>query len=176
MKKAFIWDLDGTLLDSYDIIVSSLQETYKEFGIDTNKDDILEHSIKYSVSSYIQSMEQKTGIPFEKAKERYSEISGKKKLNIQLIPHAEEILECLSQKGSQNFVFTNRGKTTEDVLKNLGIFEFFAEIITSQDGFPRKPAPDAINYLMDKYHLDPSFTYYVGGTELLIWSVQKMLA
>jgi len=57
MKKAYIWDFDGTLLDSYDIIVSSLHETYQKFGIDTNKDDILKHAIRYSVSSFIHSKE-----------------------------------------------------------------------------------------------------------------------
>ena len=27
-KRAFIWDLDGTLLDSYDAILAGLEETY----------------------------------------------------------------------------------------------------------------------------------------------------
>lgn len=55
--KAFIWDLDGTLLDSYEIIVSSLYENYKEYGIELNKEDIHKHVIRYSVSSFIQKME-----------------------------------------------------------------------------------------------------------------------
>lgn len=166
MNKAFIWDLDGTLLDSYDIIVSSLYETYKEQGIDTNKDDILKHAVKYSVSSFIQSMEEKTGLEFDKMKKRYSEISGEKKLHIKLIPNAKEILEHLSQQGVQNFVFTHRGKTTQAVLKNLGISDFFREVITSQEDFPRKPAADAINYLIEKYNLDPASTFYVGDRSL----------
>ncbi len=28
MTRAFIWDLDGTLLDSYDAILAGIEETY----------------------------------------------------------------------------------------------------------------------------------------------------
>ena len=35
---AFIWDLDGTLFDSYPIIVSAVQQTLGECGIHMEKD------------------------------------------------------------------------------------------------------------------------------------------
>ena len=43
---------------------------------------------------------------------------------------------------------------------------YFLEILTSQSGFPRKPDPQALRYLMDKYELDPAATYYVGDRSL----------
>ena len=52
--------------------------------------------------------------------------------------------------------------STDEVLRRLGLYGFFDEIITGQSGFPRKPAPDALLYLIGKYALDPSETYYVG--------------
>ncbi|MCK6279534.1 HAD family hydrolase, partial [Streptococcus agalactiae] len=34
MKKlTFIWDLDGTLIDSYVPIMEALEETYRHFGL-----------------------------------------------------------------------------------------------------------------------------------------------
>ena len=33
MTKAFIWDLDGTLLDSDDAILAGLEETYLYYGL-----------------------------------------------------------------------------------------------------------------------------------------------
>ena len=38
---AFVWDLDGTLLDSYEVIVSSLYRTYRELGVELKKEEIL---------------------------------------------------------------------------------------------------------------------------------------
>ena len=55
MEITFIWDLDGTLLDSYGIIVDSLHQIYYEKGIDLDKKEILVEVINESVSSSVQS-------------------------------------------------------------------------------------------------------------------------
>lgn len=78
------------------------------------------------------------------------------------MPRAREALEALAGQGARHFVYTHRGTTTAAVLQNLGLDGLFTEIVTSQNGFPRKPAPDAILYLMGKYGLDPAATFYVG--------------
>ena len=162
MSKIFIWDLDGTLLDSYKTIVDGLYDTYKEYGIELNKDEIHKHVITYSVSSYINKMTDVTGISFDEMKARYSEIGEEKKKDIQLIPNAKETLDALAARGVKHYVFTHRGKSTESVLKQLSIYDCFDEIVTSQNGFARKPEPDGINYLVDKYNLDHKQVYYVG--------------
>lgn len=162
MYKTFIWDLDGTLLDSYKTIVDGLYDTYKEYGIELNKEEIHEHVITYSVSSFINKMTGVTGISFEEMKKRYSEIGEEKKKEIRLIPGAKETLKALSDRGDKHYVFTHRGKSTESVLKQLDIYDVFDEIVTSQSGFARKPEPDGINYFVDKYGLDRKQVYYVG--------------
>ena len=162
MKAAVIWDLDGTLLDSYGIIVDALYQIYDEKGVTVDKKEILEIVINESVSSFIMKMEKKFGIPFDDLKDRYSIISGKEKLNIKAMTHAHEILEYLQSKGVDNYVFTHRGTTTESVLKNIGLFSYFKDIVTSLDKFARKPSPDGLNYIIEKHHLDRDNTYYVG--------------
>lgn len=163
MKKlAFIWDLDGTLLDSYGIIVDSLHQIYKEKGADIDKQEILRDVINESVSSFIKKMEQRFGIPFDDLKDRYSIISGAEKLNIKAMKHTHEILSFIKDNKIPNFVFTHRGATTETVLKNIGIYSYFDEIVTSLNAFKRKPDPEGINYLVNKYNLDKENTYYVG--------------
>ena len=44
--------------------------------------------------------------------------------------------------------------------------QYFTEVVTSANGFARKPEPEAINYLLDKYDLDKTSTYYVGDRRL----------
>ena len=162
MEAAVIWDLDGTLLDSYGVIVDSLYQIYQEKGVMIDKSEILYDVINESVSAFIKKMELRFGIPFDSLKDRYSIISGKEKLNIKAMEHAKEILEYLHSKNIRNFVFTHRGVTTETVLNNIGITSYFDEIVNSLNGFERKPSPDGLNYLLDKYHLDKENTYYVG--------------
>ena len=163
---AFIWDLDGTLIDSYEIIVDSLYQIYKEKGFDIDKKEILHDVINESVSFFIMKMEARFGIPFDDLKDRYSIISHNAKDNIKAMTHAKEILKYIKDNNIPNFAFTHRGVTTESVLKNIGINEYFDEIVTSQSGFPRKPSPDGLNYIVDKYHLDKDNTYYVGDRKM----------
>ena len=41
-KTAFIWDLDGTLLDSYEAILSGIEETFAQFSIPYDKEQVRE--------------------------------------------------------------------------------------------------------------------------------------
>ena len=162
MKASVIWDLDGTLLDSYGLIVDALYRIYKEKGVDISKQEILEDAINESVSFFIKKMEATFGVPFDDLKDRYLIISHNAKNNIKAMKHSKEILEFIKNKGIPNYVFTHRGVTTEAVLKNIGLYEYFDEIVTSLSGFARKPDPEGINYFVNKYHLDKEQTYYVG--------------
>lgn len=166
-KPVFIWDLDGTLLDSYGIIVNSLCKIYKEkFGIELDKEEVHKEVIRYSVGHFLDRMEKQTGVLFKDLKDRYSQISGEEKLKIKPIKHTKEILDYLKEQGIHSYVFTHRGTSTEPVLRNIGIYDYFDEIITSVESFKRKPDPEAINYLVDKYHLDKNNTYYVGDRSM----------
>ena len=159
---AFIWDLDGTLIDSYGIIVNSLHQIYLEKGVNIDKSEILYDVLNESVSYFIKKTEERFGVPFDDLKDRYSIISHNETLNIKAMKHGKEILEYLKNKGITNYVFTHRGITTESVLKNIGIYSYFEDMVTSLNNFKRKPDPEGLNYLIDKYHLDRNNTYYVG--------------
>ena len=172
-KIAFIWDLDGTLLDSYGVIVDSLYQIYQEKGIELDKREILFDVTNESVSAFIKKMEAEYGVPFDALKDRYSIISGKEKANIKAMEHAIEILDYLKSKGIPNYVFTHRGTTTESVLNNVGLVSYFDEIVTSLNGFKRKPSPDGLDYLIKKYQLDKENTYYVGDRPLDIECANK---
>ena len=166
IMKAYIWDLDGTLLDSYSVIVSSLVDMCKEYGLDVPYEEVNKNVIAESTNYQINLVKDQLGKSFEELKARYSEISGSRKANIPLLPNAKEILSRLKARGDKNYVYTHRGVTTLPVLERLGILEYFDEIVSSQNGFPRKPAPDGVNYLVEKYNLDLDSTYYVGDRTL----------
>lgn len=75
---------------------------------------------------------------------------------------AREILAWTAEQGIQNFVFTHKSDNAFQVLTDLGIIQHFTEILTSDSGFARKPSPEALLYLIDKYQLDKGTTYYIG--------------
>ena len=163
---ACIWDLDGTLLDSYGVIVPSLREVYAEKGIALTEKEILEVAINESVAAFIKKMEIEHGLPFDELKGSYSVIGAAKLREIKPMRHAKEILEILKAKGVLNLVFTHRGVTTDEVLRNTGLAGYFDDVVTSRNGFARKPNPEGLNYLIEKHELDRGSTYYVGDRPL----------
>lgn len=164
--KAFIWDLDGTLLDSYGVIVSSLRRTLEELGVPMEEEEIRRRATEGSVSDVVGYAAARTGRSFQEIKSRYSEISGGRYLEITAMPHAREVLEETAALGAAHFVYTHRGSTTAPVLENLGLGRFFKDVVSSLNGFPRKPAPDGLLYLLEKHRLERDRVYYVGDRTL----------
>lgn len=165
-KTAFIWDLDGTLLDSYGLIVSSLHQTYMEFGLELDKREINKELITYSLGVFLAKIEKEKGIPSEPVKERFSEINNSRAMLTKPIRHASDILIYLKNRNIPNYVFTHKGSITKPVLQNLDLYEYFEEIVTGKDGFPKKPDPAALNYLIQKHDLYKDTTFYVGDRTL----------
>lgn len=161
-KKVIIWDLDGTLLDSYSVIVDSFSKTLAFYGLEISHDEILSFIKKFSAHEFIEKIAVEHNLSALELKRKYSSISEEQNNNLSLIVEAKLILDLLKEKGYLNYIYTHKGLSTFDVLKTTGIFNYFDEIITSHNGFKRKPHPEAIDYLIDKYSLDKANTYYIG--------------
>ncbi len=162
-KSAFIWDLDGTLLYSYEEIVSSVILTLDRFGIKKEEDQVLPCLIRYSVKEYFSCIEEEYGIPFQSLDDLFQKFHISKYPEVTAAPHAMDILDSLKKQGIPSFVFTHRGRnTTLPILEHLDMLSYFEEILCTDDGFARKPDPQAVSYLLDKYSLDPARTYFVG--------------
>ena len=164
--NAFIWDLDGTLLDSYGVIVSSLRDALAEFQLTPDPDAIFRQVKDGSVSAFLKQTAAEASLPYQQLKERYSAISEGRILEIPTMLHAREILDALTAQGNVHLVYTHRGRTAAPVLENLGLQNCFLEVVTSLNGFPRKPSPDALLYLMEKHRLEKSRVCYVGDRSL----------
>ena len=160
--KAFIWDLDGTLLDSYGVIVSSILETCRSYGLQLERKEVHRQIIRHSVTCYLESAARVHSLSFREMKDRFDAIGARHKSEIGAIPHAKEALDALKRQGATHFVYTHRGETSNAILDQIGLGGYFDEIVTSLNGFPRKPKPDGVLYLVRKYGLDPMTTFYVG--------------
>ncbi len=165
-EKVFIWDMDGTLIDSYTVIVSTIKETFAAFGVELDPDEIRRHVMKYSVGSYIDIVEKRSGKVFSRMQDVYLRIEEEKNKEIGLIRNVHGILDHLSEHGHRNFVFTHRGPSTNEILQRCGVGGYFTETVTKLNGFPRKPEPDALIYLIEKYGLEKEDTFYVGDRSI----------
>ena len=162
MKRAFIWDLDGTLLDSYEAILSGIEETYAQFSIPYNKEEVRAFILKYSVQDLLEQVAVEKGLDRAKLNQARAQSLAEKNAQVVLMPGAREVLDWADKQGIQQFVYTHKGDNTFAILRELDLASYFTEILTSQSGFKRKPSPEAALYLLDKYCLDMDQTYYIG--------------
>ena len=162
MTPTFIWDLDGTLLDSYEAILAGIQETYEQFNLPFDREEVRDFILRYSVKDLLVRDADQHGLDSEELNRLRATSLKEKNTQIPLMDGAREILAWTAEQGIQNFVFTHKSDNAFQVLTDLGIIQHFTEILTSDSGFARKPSPEALLYLIDKYQLDKGTTYYIG--------------
>ncbi|KXU12514.1 hydrolase, haloacid dehalogenase-like family [Streptococcus mitis] len=165
-KTAFIWDLDGTLLDSYEAILSGIEETFAQFSIPYDKEQVREYILKYSVQDLLVRVAEDRNLDVEVLNQVRAQSLAEKNAQVVLMPGAREVLSWADQVGIQQFVYTHKGDNAFTILRDLGLESYFTEILTSQSGFARKPSSEAATYLLGKYQLDSEKTYYIGDRTL----------
>ena len=165
-KTAFIWDLDGTLLDSYEAILSGIEETFSQFSIPYDKEQVREFILKYSVQDLLVQVAEERKLDVEVLNQVRAQSLAEKNTQVVLLPGAREVLAWADRAGIRQFVYTHKGDNAFTILRDLSLESYFTEILTSQSGFARKPNPEAAIYLLDKYQLNPEKTYYIGDRTL----------
>ena len=172
MIKHVIWDFDGTLFDSYPGMVNAFLRALKKYGIEAKYDEVLKlflNSEKTAVQYY-----QKRFLLGEELIEVYQDEKSHIDLSSMLpFPYAKEVCQRIKEAGRYNYILTHRGSTTYDILRKNGMVELFTEIVTKDNQFARKPDPEAIYYLLDKYQIDLKEAMIVGDREIEILLGQK---
>ena len=166
MKKAFIWDLDGTLLDSYDAILAGIEETYAHYDLDFDGEGIHSYILKHCVHKLLEKVAFEKGLDAAEMNAFRGASLKEKNAQVHLMEGAAEILAWAEEQGIAQFVYTHKGLNAHQILQDLGIHDYFTEIITTANGFECKPHPEGVDYLLEKYGLDKQKTYYIGDRTL----------
>ena len=166
MTNAYIWDLDGTLLDSYGVITEAARKTAADAGVDDPEGDVFRAVKRESVGAYLKGVSTRSGKEPEDLFGKYRTYTHELDCRITLIDGAKDALKRLRKAGAVHFVYTHRGSSSGPILQRLGILDCFREIVTSVYGFRPKPSGEGVRYLVERYRLDPDNTWYVGDRSL----------
>lgn len=159
----YIFDVDGTLLDSYNGILESVMEVLKINNYYMDSKDALNFILRHSVNDLLLKIEKENNIPFNKTILEYKESRIKTQHKYEFMPNAILMIDELYNMNSKLFIFTHKGDYINQILKDNKIDHKFIEVIHAfGENFKRKPSGDSIEYLIKKYNLDKCETYYVG--------------
>jgi len=162
----FIWDFDGTLFDSYPHTAQALALALKGSGreIDVNEaEKLLRITVGTAVRHYGLTEQEREA--FNKY-ERTDELEPV----IKIYDGVLEAFDRILGRGGRHFLFTHRDKKALEILGRHGTLGLFTEVITVENGFPYKPGPDAIEYLVKEHSLDKGKTVMIGDREIDIGS------
>ncbi len=162
--KGLIFDLDGTLIDSYDAIYIGIVEVFNHFGIPPLPYDKLGEYLGGSLEEILKPFLLPRQIEEAKPvfREKYRDIYLDK---TSLLEGAEGVIEELFRRSIRLAVASNKsGKFCRKLLSQLGIDRFFTTIMGVGDDLRPKPFPDMVNAIVMDLGLHSNEVVMVGDT------------
>lgn len=161
--KNILFDLDGTLLDTNELIIQSFQHTYqRHLGKQVNKEEIIK-----SFGEILKvTLDRECGEASEEAIETYRnfQIGNFEKL-IAIHIGVKEIVKELHTRGYKLGVVTSRiNDSAIRGLKHFGLIDYFQSIIGADDTHLHKPDPTPAFMALKELGGKPEETLLVGDS------------
>jgi len=167
-ENIILFDLDGTLIDSTDAIVSTFYHSFNEMEFEfTGNDDDIKSLIGHPLEIMFQDLgvEQEVVWDFvESYKKKYRTIS---KEQTELLEDTKEALKLAQSFARLSIVTTKTGSVTVPLLEHLDIMQYF-EFVTGRENVEHpKPHPEPILKTLDLMSIEKtSNIWMVGDTQL----------
>lgn len=178
MKKAVIFDLDGTLLNTLDDLADSTNYALSKFGYPTRTIDEVRQFVGNGVAKLIERAipEGKNNPNFEKClaifKENYAQNMYNKTAPYNGII---EMLSNLKSKGIKIAVVSNKfDLAVKELCKKY--FEGFIDFAAGENeaqGIKKKPAPDTVISVLNEFNFAPEDAVYVGDSDVDIMTAKN---
>jgi phosphoglycolate phosphatase-like HAD superfamily hydrolase len=173
MIRDLIWDLDGTLFDTYPAISAAFQAALRRLGADAPTEEIMPLA-RVSFGHCAEQLSARTGLPAGEILETFFELYADIPPDTSPpFPSAREVCTWAVVTGGHNVIVTHRGhSSTEALLDAHGLRSLFAGWITQDDGFPRKPDPQGMLAAIQRFGLDPDQALAIGDRDLDLQAAQ----
>lgn len=161
--QGFIFDLDGTLIDTTELITRSFRHAAREVLGDVKPDEVLIANVGQPL---MRQMELLGG---EKAQELYDAYREYNHAKHDEFIHAymgvNELLEELKARGSKLAIVTSKSRETVDMaFRCIPIEHYFDAVITADDTDQHKPLPQPLHLAMRQLDLTPAESVYIGDS------------
>ncbi len=168
MKKAVIFDLDGTLVNSLPDISASMNRALKKAGLPTFTVD----EYKYKVGNgVIKIAERSVGERMDKFDQVLADYMADYAVHCRVNSYAYEgiadAMKAMIVKGLRVCVLSNKDQAdTESVLEHYFPDVDFSVIRGRVEDVPLKPAPDGALLIAEQLAVKPEDCWYVGDTSM----------
>lgn len=170
MKKAVIFDLDGTLTDTIASIKLSADLAVGKFGFGPYTEEQYKYFVGDGAAVLIERCLEAGGdsahANFEKAFAEYQK-TFEKYCMYQVEPYKgiRELLAALKEKGVKTAVLSNKPHArTLNVIDEVFGADCFDMVQGQKEGIARKPSPEGVFCILKELGLKPEEILYLGDT------------
>lgn len=168
MKKirAVLFDFDGTLMDTNDVILKSWQHTFMHYQGREEDEEVLLKTFGEPLALTMRNFFGLEGDALQECMDVYRSFQKETFLDsIALFPGIPEMLQELKDAGFTLALVTSRLKeTTMQGVEKFGLAPYFDLIVTANDCTKHKPDPQPINITLEKLGLSPEEAVMLGDT------------
>lgn len=165
MNAVVVFDMDGTLIDSVGDIAAAINRMRASYGLSALTRDAVVGMVGSGARVLVaKATADAPGLDQDEAFRRYRhEYDTHLVDSTTLYPGVPEGLQSLRSAGFRLAVYTNKPHgSTLHILKQLRAEGLFSAVIGADSGFPLKPAPDALQYILRETDSDPVRSWMVG--------------
>lgn len=167
MYKAFLFDMDGTLADTFDVIYESFNQALKEYDKrQLTKEEfdkkLFGKPVSPTISKLIGSLTEYELRDIMKA----FQVHWLKNLaKVKVFKNVPLTLEHLKAAGCKlGVVSTSPCGVIEETLRQIGIYRFFDVFIGEEDAVNKKPHHEPVTNALRVLSAKPEETAFIGDT------------
>ncbi len=175
MKKVYIFDLDGTLIDSMPCFGAAMLSILDEEGIKYGSDMLnIVTPLGYTkTAEYYKSLGAKASVE-DMIHRIEAKLVYEYTNNIKLKPGVKDYLTKLTREGARLFVLTASPHLVTDVcLKNNGVYELFEEIWSVDDWGLSKSGTELFDKVALKIGCQNSEVHYFDDNLIAVENASK---
>lgn len=170
MRKAVIFDLDGTLSDSLTSIKYCCDRAIAPFGYGPFPEDDYKYFVGDGAVNLVKRALRAAGdadlFHFEEAMELYRQYFAVDCMyQVKPYPGIPELLTALKEQGLKIAVLSNKPhEQTVDVIETLFGKDYFDVVLGQKEGVPVKPDPAGVSVVLREMGLEAGKVLYLGDT------------
>ncbi|MBI3256052.1 MAG: HAD-IA family hydrolase [Candidatus Andersenbacteria bacterium] len=162
MIKAIQFDIDGTLLDTKNFIYQSFLHTFEVYGLThlTAKDlgPVMGKPLEECLAILAPEIDT------TEMAQAYRDWQATQMSLIIPFTNTLFTLQELRKRGIKLAAVSTRKRTTNDSLKQTGVFELLDTVVTGDDVKEFKPDPEGLFVALERLEVEPAHAMMVGDT------------
>ena len=167
MLRDLIWDVDGTILDTYPAFIRAFEVALQDLDAQAPRQRIAQ-LCRQSLSHCVTTLADECRVDADDLLHGFqAHYAAAPSRDQPPFPGVIKVCATVRSIGGQNLIVTHRGgESLQRLLEFHHITDYFADCLTRDDKFPRKPDPASFNEMIQRHHLERASVLAVGDRDI----------